>query len=107
MSFVGNQPESTPSQQRTAAARRAFAEQFTSAEEKSEHYRRMAQKANAGRLVLRPDDVSALVTAYQALRSVAERAGAVRPDATAADQGPSNCPGNERPGSEARDAAVA
>jgi hypothetical protein len=63
----------TPGQRKTAAARKALAQKFPSPEEKSEHYRAMAQKANAGRVVLRAEEAVALRDAYTLLRTIANR----------------------------------
>ena len=54
-------------------ARRAFQSQFKTPEEKSEHYRAMAAKANAGRVVLRAEDARALGEAYRLLAKIADR----------------------------------
>ncbi len=65
--------ELSPAQQRTMNARRAFQSQFKTPEEKSEHYRGMAEKANAGRVVLRAEDAAAVRQAYELLGRIAER----------------------------------
>lgn len=75
-----------PQQRRTQRARETLAAQFSSPEEKSEHYRRLAQRGHEGRVVLSADEVAALSAAYGLLRSIAARheaklaraAGAVR-----------------------------
>lgn len=61
-------------QRRTLPARDALARKFDSPEEKRQHYRAMAEKANAGRVVLSGDEAAALVDAYSLLARIAERA---------------------------------
>jgi hypothetical protein len=64
----------SPAQRRTLPAREALARRFDSPEEKRQHYRAMAEKANAGRVVLSADEATAVVEAYGLLGSIAERA---------------------------------
>ena len=73
----------TREQERTLPARRALAAKFTTSEEKSQHYRQLAEKANAGRVVLSGAEAAALAgqaevlgEAYRLLASIAERARA-------------------------------
>jgi hypothetical protein len=63
----------SPAQRRTLPAREAFARKFPSPEAKSEHFRAMAERANAGRIVLSGDEASALRDAYRLLRTIADR----------------------------------
>ena len=63
----------TPNQRRTLPARRALAAKFATAEERSQHYRAMAERANAGRVVLSAEQAAALAEAYTVLRTVADR----------------------------------
>jgi hypothetical protein len=64
----------TAGQRRTAKAREAFSKSFSTLEAKTAHYRQMAEKANAGRIVLSGDEAEALVSAYGLLARIAERA---------------------------------
>jgi hypothetical protein len=64
----------SPDQRRTLKAREALARKFATPEQKSEHYRAMAEKANAGRVVLSGDEAAALVDAYAILNKITERA---------------------------------
>jgi hypothetical protein len=64
----------SPAQRRTLPAREALARRFDSPEEKRQHYRAMAEKANAGRVVLSADEATAVVEAYSLLARIAERA---------------------------------
>jgi hypothetical protein len=75
-------PEVTlsPNQRRTRRAREVFAAKFPTPEARSEHYRQMAEKANAGRVVLRAEDAEALRDAYALLTKIADRL----PDSTEA-----------------------
>jgi hypothetical protein len=63
----------SPDQRRTLPARKALARKFTTPEQKTEHYRAMAEKANAGRVVLRAGEAEALRDAYRLLRTIADR----------------------------------
>jgi hypothetical protein len=63
----------TAGQRRTARARETFAQSFSTPEARSEHYRQMAEKANAGRVVLSVDEATALADAYGLLGRIAER----------------------------------
>ncbi len=63
----------SPAQRRTLPAREAFARKFPSPEAKSEHFRAMAERANAGRVVLSGDEATALRDAYRLLRTIADR----------------------------------
>jgi hypothetical protein len=68
----------TPGQQKTLPARQAFAASFDSPEEKSDHYRRLAQKSHADRVVLpmSREDVDTLAAAYELLGRIAAKARA-------------------------------
>jgi hypothetical protein len=57
----------TPGQQRTAAARAAYAASFQSPEAKRAHYRALGLKAAKGRIVLPADEARALVSARDEL----------------------------------------
>ena len=74
MSFAAKDETLSPGQRRTLAAREAFASKFETSEQSIKHYRDMAEKANAGRVVLSGDEASALVDAYALLGRIAERA---------------------------------
>ena len=63
----------TPAQRRTLPARQALAAKFLSPEVKSEHFRALAERANAGRVVLSGDEAKALASAYALLAKIAER----------------------------------
>ncbi len=73
----------TPGQRRTASAREAFARKFPTQEAKSEHYRAMAVKANAGHVVLSGDEAEALRDAYRLLAGIAARTGMTEADTAA------------------------
>jgi hypothetical protein len=64
----------TPAQRRTLPAREALARGFPTAEEKSNYYREIGERGNAGRILLRADEAVALVDAYALLSRIAERA---------------------------------
>ena len=64
----------TPAQQRTLAARRAFAARFGSSEEQSEHFRALARRSHQRRVTLSTDEAAALLDACDLLRRIAERA---------------------------------
>jgi hypothetical protein len=64
----------TEAQRRTLPGRQALAAKFPSPEAKSEHFRRIGERGNAGRVVLRADEAAALVDAYSLLTRIAERA---------------------------------
>jgi hypothetical protein len=68
-------PSESPSkrQLQTQNARRAFRESFATDEERREHYRQLARRSNAGRVVLRPDEAAALGEAYKVLAKLAAR----------------------------------
>jgi hypothetical protein len=63
----------SPAQRRTLPAREAFARKFSSPEARSEHFRALAEKANAGRVVLSGDEAAALSAAYRLLSTIADR----------------------------------
>src|SRR3712207_2821470 len=63
----------TKDQRRTLPAREALARKFSNPEEKSAHYRAMAARANAGRVVLSAEEAAALADAYGLLGRIAER----------------------------------
>jgi hypothetical protein len=67
----------TAGQRRTAKARAAFQQSFPSPEAKTSHYRAMAEKAAAGRIVLSGDDVEAFSQAVALLRRIAHKLPAV------------------------------
>ena len=69
---MSTQPLS-PRQRQTLAARRALAAKFPSSDERSAHYRALADKANAGRITLTAEDVAALSKAYALLDGIAAR----------------------------------
>ena len=60
----------TLAQRRTLPARQALARKFASPEAKSQHYREMAAKANAGRVVLSGREAAALTDVYRLLGRV-------------------------------------
>jgi hypothetical protein len=64
----------TPAQRRTLAARQAFSAQFASDEERSAHYRRMAVRSNAARVVLNREEARAFLEAFAVMQVVADRA---------------------------------
>ena len=64
----------TPRQRQTLAGRQALAAKFSTPEEKSEHYRRLARRSNEGRLVLSGDEADALSRAYRLLGEIVGRA---------------------------------
>ncbi len=71
----------TPRQRQAAHARAAFARKFPSPEAKSEYFRAIGERGNAGRVVLRAEEAAALVDAsdalvdaYSLLSRIAERA---------------------------------
>ncbi len=70
----------TTNQRRTLSAREAFAGKFPNPEAKSAHYRAMAAKANAGRVVLSGDEAAALGSAYALLGTIAARAARASPE---------------------------
>ncbi len=67
MSFKVEGQILSPAQRRTLPAREAFAQKFPTPEAKSEHFRALAEKANAGRVVLSGDEAAALRDAYRLL----------------------------------------
>jgi hypothetical protein len=73
----------SPDQRRTLKAREALARKFATPEQKTEHYRAMAEKANAGRVVLSGDEATALRDAYRLLASIAARTGLSEVDSAA------------------------
>lgn len=76
----------TPAQRRTLPAREALARKFPTPEAKSEHYRALAARANAGRVVLSADEAAALGSAYRLLAGIARRAGLSIPESEPTDQ---------------------
>ncbi len=67
----------TPQQRRTLKARETLAAKFATPEEKSAHYRELAEREatrRRGGIVLSAEEASALAHAYDIMRSVAERA---------------------------------
>jgi hypothetical protein len=70
-------PENLTARQRqTLNARTALAARFPNDEAKSEHYRDLAEKANAGRVVLSGEEAQRLASAYELLRGIGEKARA-------------------------------
>lgn len=63
----------TPRQRQTANGRRAFLDQFPSEEAKREHFRELARRSAAGRVVLSADEAAALGEAYELLGRIAAR----------------------------------
>jgi hypothetical protein len=63
----------SPAQRRTLPAREALAQKFPSLEAKSEFYREIGERGNAGRVVLRAEEAAALKDAYRLLRTIADR----------------------------------
>jgi hypothetical protein len=63
----------SPGVRRTQAAREAFAHKFPTPEARSEFYRRIGERGNAGRVVLRADEAAALRNAYALLAKIADR----------------------------------
>jgi hypothetical protein len=63
----------SPGGRRTQAAREAFARKFPTPEARSEFYRQIGERGNAGRLVLRAEEAAALRGAYQLLAKIADR----------------------------------
>ena len=70
----------TPRQRQAAHAREAFARKFPTPEAKSQHFREIGERGNAGRVVLRAEEAAALRDAYALLRTIADRL----PDSTEA-----------------------
>lgn len=64
----------TPNQKRTVRGREAFLSRFPTAEAKSEHFRALAVKANAGRLVLSGAEAESLAAAYRLIGEIVGRA---------------------------------
>jgi hypothetical protein len=63
----------TARQRQTLAARQAFADRFTSPEERTEHYRSLGRKSAAHRVVLSGYEASALAEAYALLARIVAR----------------------------------
>ncbi len=63
----------SPAQRRTLPAREAFARKFPTPEARSAYFRAIAEKANAGRVVLSGAEAAALRDAYQLLRTIVDR----------------------------------
>ncbi len=63
----------SPGGRRTQAAREAFARKFPTPEARSEFYRQIGERGNAGRVVLRAEEAAALRDAYRLLRTIADR----------------------------------
>ena len=64
----------TARQQQTRAGRQALAEQFSSPEARTEHYRALGRRSAERRITLSGDEAAALVDAYSLLTRIAERA---------------------------------
>jgi hypothetical protein len=64
----------TPRQRQTLAGRRALADQFSSPEARTEHYRALGRRSAERRVVLSGDEAKALSEAYALLGRIAERA---------------------------------
>src|SRR3712207_5568536 len=63
----------TNRQRQTLPARRALAAKFVTEEQKSEHFRSLAQKSHERRSTLSGDEAAALVGAYELLARIGER----------------------------------
>lgn len=63
----------TRAQKRTLPARRALAAKFSTPESRSEHYRQLAAKANAGRVTLSADEAEAVATALRLLGTISAK----------------------------------
>jgi hypothetical protein len=63
----------TPAQRRTLPARQALAAKFSSPEEKSEHFRALARRSHAGRVVLSAGEAAELAQVSDVLRRLVER----------------------------------
>jgi hypothetical protein len=63
----------SPNQRRTQAARTSLSEKFSSPEERSEFYRSIGQKGNAGRVTLAPADAAVLLQALELLQPIAAK----------------------------------
>jgi hypothetical protein len=63
----------TARQRQTAKGRRAFLDTLPSPEARSEHFRDLARRSAAGRVVLSRDDALALNEAYRLLETIAAR----------------------------------
>lgn len=61
--------------QRTAKARQALADKFSTPDEKSAYYADLAQRSNAQRLTLNKTEREALASAYKLLGDIARRHG--------------------------------
>jgi len=63
----------SPNQRRTQRAREVFAAQFPDPEARSEFYRQIGERGNAGRVVLSAEQAAALRQAYALLAKITER----------------------------------
>jgi len=63
----------TPAQRRTLPARQALAAKFSSPEEQSEHFRSLARRSHAGRVVLSAGEAAKLAQVSEFLRHLVER----------------------------------
>ena len=68
-------PETLTARQRqTLNGRQALADQFSSPEARTEHYRALGRRSAERRVTLSGDEAAALVDAYSLLGRIAERA---------------------------------
>jgi hypothetical protein len=63
-------------QRQTANARAAFVERFPTEQDKSAHFRELAKRSHASRVVLSGDDAESLRSAYALLQRIFEREAA-------------------------------
>jgi hypothetical protein len=63
----------TDRQRQTLAARQAFANRFTSPEEREAYYRNLGQRSAEGRIILTGEQADALRQAYAFLRTIAPK----------------------------------
>lgn len=60
----------TTRQRQTLPGRQALAAKFPTPEAKSQHYRQIGERGNAGRVVLRADEAQAVASAYALLGQI-------------------------------------
>jgi hypothetical protein len=68
----------TPNQRRTERAREALAAKFPDPEVRSQHYRNLAAKSNAGRVTLTATEAKAVADAFRLLSRIAGKLEAVQ-----------------------------
>jgi hypothetical protein len=68
----------SPNQRRTLRARVALAAKFPTPEARSQHYRELAARANAGRVTLTAAEAAAVADALRLLSSIASKFEAVQ-----------------------------